>query len=203
MESMPTGWVRFGALTFRQRLSVSGSALIPILFVPLMLGGPLALRPAMQSGGLWGIAAAVVGLIVVSVLILWVHAVLHPVPWVNLSTNELRSGKKSVPLASIDSAVLAVSTAKGPATLVLQIREGKKTWASVYLRKRHTALLSDRDRELFAEVLRRTTIAMPYSADDPKGRFAKYNFPGHVDKDTAIDLVLHTPKVGDPLPVSF
>lgn len=44
---------------------------------------------------------------------------------------------------------------------------------------------------------------MPFSADDPKGRFAKYNFPGHVDRDTAIDLVLHTPKVGDPLPVSL
>jgi hypothetical protein len=203
MTSMPNGWVRFGALTFWQRLSVSGSAVIPILFIPVTLAGQLALRPARDAGGFWGIAAAVAGAVVLSFLIVWIHSLLHPVPWVNLGTNELRSGKVSVPLGSIDSAFLGVSTAKGPANLFLQLREGKRTWATIYLRKRHTVLLSEHDRELFAEVLRRTSITMPYSADDPKGKFAKYNFPGHVDRDTAIDLVVHTPKVGDPLPVSL
>jgi hypothetical protein len=38
---------------------------------------------------------------------------------------------------------------------------------------------------------------------DPEKKFARYNFPGYVDRDTAIDLVLHPPEQYEPLPISY
>jgi hypothetical protein len=42
---------------------------------------------------------------------------------------------------------------------------------------------------------------MPISKDDPTGRFARFNFPTSVTKDEALDLVLHPPAFGEPIPI--
>ncbi len=202
METMPPGWIRFGALTPWQRLTLSGWVLMPFLFIPLMFGANLLFSVGFRRGGYWGVVASLLVVALVNVARIVVHSARHPAPWVNLEMNELRSGTKTVPLASIDNAVLVAAGSAKFASLVLQLRSGKTTITNVYIRQRSTIVLSERDRPVFAETLRRTAIAMPCNPDDPKGRFSRYNFPGHVDKETAIDLVLNTPKAGEPLPIS-
>lgn len=202
METMPSDWIRFGLLTPWQRLTVSGWVLMPFLFIPLMFGANLVFSVGFRRGGYWGVVASLLVVALVGIAMIVVHSARHPAPWVNLDTNELRSGTKTVPLASIDNALLiAVGSAKS-ASLVLQLRSGKTTITNVYIRQRSAIVLTERDRPVFAETLRRSAIAMPYNAVDPKGRFSRYNFPGHVDKETAIDLVLNTPKAGAALPIS-
>jgi hypothetical protein len=52
-----------------------------------------------------------------------------------------------------------------------------------------------------AEVLRRSSIALPQTPDDPSGRFTWFNFPGYITREQAIEIVLNPPAEGDPLPI--
>ena len=42
---------------------------------------------------------------------------------------------------------------------------------------------------------------MPQTPNDPTGRFARYNFPGSLGREDALDVVLDPPTIDDPSPV--
>jgi hypothetical protein len=52
-------------------------------------------------------------------------------------------------------------------------------------------------------MLRQSAIEMPASPDDPKGRFARFNFPTNITKDEALELVAHPPATADRLPIPW
>jgi hypothetical protein len=56
-------------------------------------------------------------------------------------------------------------------------------------------------RELLAQVLAASSIQIPTDRYDPKGKFARYNFPENVTRDQAVQLVLAPPAPDDPLPI--
>lgn len=204
MESMPTGWVRVAQLSVRRRLALSGWTVGPVIyFVVFVIPVNFVFGAAFGRGGVAGVILALLALVLVGAFVVVAHAVRHPAPCINLQTNELRVGQRTVPFAELDTAVLLATGLRAAPNLVLRVGSGKTMLMSVYLRNRHALLLDDRDREVLAEVLRRTSIAMPVSRDDPKGRFARYNFPGHLDRDTAIEMVTDTPRLGDQLPISL
>jgi hypothetical protein len=204
MSEWPGGWVPLHHDTFTQRLDTRIQDYSWFFFF-MLVGAPLT------SGGLQLLsvdpgASFVLGYVIagaVAVLFFTFRALPDPSPAVDLSTDQLRVGRTIVELAAIDSAVLLPSELEHSSTLVLRLKSAGKTVTLVPLLRRNKVVLTEAESALWAEVLARTRVAMPTSADDPKGRFARYNFPGHVDKDTAIDLLLNPPRSGDPLPISF
>ena len=125
-----------------------------------------------------------------------------PTVEVNLANSELRVGDDAVPLASVTAAQLAVFPVRrrDPA-LALRLTSLKPARAEVFLRDRRGHTLPDDQRLLFTEAVRRTSIAMPVSRDDPSGRFARYNFPGHVSLEDTVQLIARPPSAGEALPV--
>ncbi len=204
MSEVPAGWVRLGALTFTQRLGVGAAARAWVLFGLLVVGAQF-MSALLRFWGVdprWSFVLGFAIAIAVFVVVVFVTAGRHPTPMANFQTQQLRSGRTTVSLTDIDTAILSASHAVNARHLALHLKMGKKTAVIVPLLSRNQIILGEEERRLWAEVLRSTRVAMPSSPDDPKGRFARYNFPGHMDKDTAIDVVQRTPRAGEPLPIS-
>ena len=63
------------------------------------------------------------------------------------------------------------------------------------------SVLDDANRELVAEILRRSSVTIPPAAPDPydpTGKFAWMDHPNNLNKEEAIEYVLHTPESGEP-----
>lgn len=101
----------------------------------------------------------------------------------------------------ISWARLEVLDTKKSRTLTLRFGAEKGPRATVSLLTRKGARLSSDASDDLAEALRRSSIEMPVSKDDPSGRFARYNFPGRLTKADAVEVVLNPPSLHDPLPV--
>jgi hypothetical protein len=187
----------------RQRLNAANEM---ILFAPIIFVGavPPLVKLFFDEMSVWGSLLAMgvyvaVWFAVIILVTLWRSKV-----WVNLDTSQLRVGRKITELADIDSAVLAVGSNRRVPSLSLQLRVGGHVRAVIPLRHRSDVLLTDRSqRKLLAELVNRTRIELPHDPHDPGNKFARYNFPGHIDRDTAVDLILRTPEAYEPLPRSF
>lgn len=66
------------------------------------------------------------------------------------------------------------------------------------LRDRRGEILDEATRRLIAEIVRLSSVAYPVSPYDPGGRFAEYNFPDHLDKARAIELLQSPDLSGGP-----
>ena len=199
---LPHGWVRIGE---RRWWSTWVGATTAFTFLLAFQGVNFVFRIA-EVTFRWDLAlliavAVTAGLFAVVTLIRNARA---PQPWVDLDTGRLRAGdRQPIPLAQIDRAVLSTApVGKGGRVLVLRVT-AKEARVEFILRDRQDATLDPTSTAVLAEALRRTSIAMPTSIHDPTGRFARYNFPGHVDRDDAVALVEHPPAAGDPLPAAW
>lgn len=128
----------------------------------------------------------------------------YPQPWVDLDSGQLRAGDhRPIPLSDVDRAVLITTVVgKGGRVLVLRLL-AEEARVEVIVRDRRDATLDPISTAVLAEALRRTSVAMPTSIHDPSGRFARYNFPGHIGRDDAVALVEHPPAAGEPLPAAW
>ena len=199
---LPHGWVRIGRR--RWWSTWVGVTSFAIVFAALQ-GTSIFARfvessaPTLVSlsfGAL--VTAALFGLVTV------IRNARYPQPWVDLDADLLRAGRRrSIPLASVDRAVLSTTIAgTGVRVLILRV-VAQEARVEFILRDRKDATLDPTSTAVLAEALRRTSIAMPTSIHDPSGRFARYNFPGHVGRDDAVALVEHPPATGDPLPAAW
>jgi len=124
-----------------------------------------------------------------------------PQPWVNLARGELRMGRRVLRFEQIERAVLTVMVTRRTRVLVLHFGAEKGGMARAVLRDRSGNPIEAHDAALLVAVLDRSNVRMPEAKEDPSGRFARYNFPGHVTKDEAIALVRNPPDKDDPLPI--
>ena len=132
-----------------------------------------------------------------------VRNAVYPQPWVNLDTDQLRAGRhEPIPLSAVDRALIPVDPATRSDVLVLRLT-GRGARVEIVLRDRRGPSLGPDDTHALAEAVRRTAVAIPTTSYDPTGRFARYNFPGHVDRDSAVALVESPPAPGQPLPASW
>ena len=202
-DPLPTGWVIVSTPRLRQRLnSVSET----ILFVPIVFVGgvPLLIETLFGEISVWGALLAIVSYLAVWFGVIVLAALWRSKVWVNFDSGQLRVGHKITELSDIDSAVLAVSSSRQVPSLSLQLRTGSHVRAVIPLRHRSDVLVTDDgQRRLLAELMNRTRIELPEDQHDPQKKFVRYNFPGHLDRDTAIDLVLHPPEAYEPLPISY
>lgn len=197
--AFPHGWVHIGERQWHSAW-IGGTWLFAALFVAnglnlsVILGRMFDLSPFAMAGVLSLILVAILALVT------FVQNRRWPQPAVNLDTSELRAGTKIVPLARIDSASLGVTPLKKTRVVILRVTAGREARAEFVLRDRKDRTPDTATTRVLAEALRRTTIVMPASKDDPTGRFARYNFPGHITREEAVALALTPPTMNEPLP---
>lgn len=146
----------------------------------------------------------VFGSVIPVLLVLYlVQRLRYPQTSVNVDLHELRNGWQVVPLADITRARIDLLDRQRTHTRMLTLRFGAEGGprASVRLRGRTGQTRTNAVSEVLAEILRRSSIAVPQTPDDPTGRVARYNFPGSLSQADALDAVLNPQTIDGPAPV--
>jgi hypothetical protein len=200
MAGQADEWLPLSRSSFRQRLALSAVAIVPFAFLANALG-PIAtaLFPGLdQVAAALAVYAILVAGVVASIAI---HAAAHPNPYANFVRRQVRVGRYLLPFAEIDSAVLRPLGSPAKPGLLLQFGRYRGQHAAVLFRTNRGELLAPEYRERLIEVFAASRVRLPSSPYDPDNRFARYNFPGHLDRKTLIELLSHPPLPGEPLPV--
>jgi hypothetical protein len=196
-------WVSFGVLPLRQRLSLYLWVPIPGVSLLVILGAEFVLQVAFRLFGSFGFFILLVLAVPLSGIILVLYLAFKRPPQVNFEQSAMRVRHKTVALADVDSASLVVFDKRGRRLMALRFGRMKGPQALVYLLGADGPVLSAHDQAILVRLLEQTNITMPASPDDPSGRFARYNFPGHLDREAAIEVVKNPPDIGEELPVSY
>ena len=195
-DALPQGWVVIGTRDWR---SVWGAGAQPF-FLSLISLHLINIAATFAADGVPVVVTigTALALVVVTVAVAWVARTRRwPLAAVSLGTGELRAGSRTVELASVDAAQIGVLPQRRREPVVtLRLSAGGKARVEAFLRDRRGATLTDEHRLVLAEALRRTSIVLPVSPDDPKGRFTRINFPGHLDRDEAVASALR-PETAD------
>jgi hypothetical protein len=125
---------------------------------------------------------------------------IYPPAFVNPATTTLRAGRKRARYAEITGAKVLVSASKKRRSVTLVMLTEHKLRAAVVLRDARQNVIDPAEAALVQDLVRQSNIALPVSPDDPKGRFARYNFPGYLSLEDALEIVAHPPAPADPLP---
>lgn len=198
MSEDAEGWVPLGRPSWWMPVMLASPLLIVVLTVNVT---DFALSFLRSLPHVWLILIMVVTNVAVYALTLAAIWLFYPRAYLNPATGSVRAGRRTARYADITSARLLVSASKRRRALHLVLRAEGRLSASVLVRDAHSGTLDQTKAALVREMIRASNIAMPASPDDPKGRFAKYNFPDNVTRDEALELVEHPPAFGDPLPI--
>lgn len=143
------------------------------------------------------IVSMIVGLVVDAAI-----SASYRVPHVNLQQRRIRVGRKSMTFEKIAEARVVDHGFTRSGEPELHISGGSLTIAMPVLSR--GGLHPFPSHATMVTILEASSIVIPTSQYDPKGRFERFNFPNHVTKAGAIDLVRNPPrsKTGLPTPRS-
>jgi hypothetical protein len=127
----------------------------------------------------------------------------HPRGFLHPTTSTLRTGRTRFGYADVTEARLVPSTSKKRRALLLVLYTKKRLRTTVLVRDAKQRTLDPAVAALVLDMLQQTNIEMPVSPDDPKGRFARFNFPANITKHEALEVLAHPPLPADPLPISL
>jgi hypothetical protein len=205
MSELPTGWVTIRGTSLAQRLRAgAGSPTAGAFFgwmIVVQVLIQLGMRSALDEFGWLGVIAIVVfaAAALCAVVLL---APANRLPAVNLDEGLLRVGRRSIAFEAITDATFFALARRGGTESYLYLGDGAKTTATVCVRSTRGPSMDDHDRQLVAEVLRRSSARLPepkHDPYDPHGRFAWMDHANRLDRDEAIEYVLHTPESGEPV----
>ena len=203
-DALPGGWVPLGRYRWLSTLVMLAG--LPSALVVWWLGWSALQFGVLVTDGaatpvriLIGFAALVL-VVAVVVLLQSRHA---PRPFANFDCSELRLGKRTIPMSEITWAQLFLWERKRSRSVRLMFGTASKLQVGFLLVGSRGSTLDAGTARLVAEVLRRSEVAMPVDQYDPKGRFAKTNFPTHLTREEAVDVVLTPPVHGTELPIPF
>jgi len=200
--ALPRGWVPLGE--YRWLVAVLTALTLPSALFFWLFGWhtiQLAVFVDPDASLFIRIASGVGILLVVFVIFLLVQGRRAPRPFVNFDTDELRFGGRTVPITDLVWAQLIVVEGRKRRTVTLTFGTASKIEARFRLVGTGGRTLDAGTARLVAAVLGRSSIAMPVDRYDPKGRFAKTNFPTHLTRDEAIGVVVAPPVRGTQLPI--
>jgi len=201
--TLPSGWVPLVKNDWLTELLATGSwiAIGGVVIIAIATNDSLSGLALQWRVVVW--LGAVVGVLIA--IVLWYR--FRPLPKVNFEKNLLRAGLRTVPINKISWA-LVDSTWKNSRALTLQVGTGtlldesdfaRRTLAMYVVRTiRGETPPVDRAR-LMAELLRRSSIELPKTPEDPLGD-SLVDFTGTVTREQAIDIVLNPPALGHPRP---
>jgi hypothetical protein len=193
------GWVALDPSPWWTALVTSRVGLA-IAFVPILAAqvGAILEFPPIGSIGL----AAGSGVLAAGALMI-ASRLFYPRAYVNPTKAMIRIGRKQARYADINDARLIPGATKKRRSLLLLLQTPTKLQLPVLLRDARQNTLGPEVTALMEELLRQSNIEMPASPDDPKGRFARFNFPSNITKDEALQLVTHPPTAADRLPIPW
>ncbi|TFD05207.1 hypothetical protein [Cryobacterium sp. TMT1-66-1] len=200
-EPLPAGWLRLDRAGWWGTFAVTPLNGIMLGIVPINLGTTTA--RSFDISIWWGFLMALGAIVPVFLVLYLVQRLRYPQAWVSFDRNELRAGRRVVPLADIVWARLEMFDRKRAHTRMLTLRFGAEGGprASVRLRGRTAQTLPTAVTDIVAEIIRRSSIAVPQTPNDPTGRFARYNYPGSLGRADALEVVLNPQTIDDPAPV--
>jgi hypothetical protein len=207
MADLPSGWVPLGESREWHRFLTWPSSDLRIryyvAYVVVILGVAFLGRLAVELVGVVPmlIALAVV-LVAVAVALLYSRST-SPRSEVNLDTGQVRVRGRVVPFESIVQAVYLPMPRRDRVDSFLSLDTERSPILTLCLRSSKLPELTAEERELVAEILRRSSVEIPQSRRsrtnrfyDPTGKFEWMRHPQHLTRQDAIEYVLHTPKSG-------
>ncbi|WP_104190794.1 hypothetical protein [Cryobacterium sp. Y82] len=199
--TLPSGWVRLDRAGWWSTFAATPLNGILLGILPINLGTTLA--RSFDISIWWAFLLALGAVVPVFLLLYLVQRLRYPQASVNFDTDKLRAGRRVVPLADIVWARLDMFDRQRAHTRMLTLRFGAEGGprASVRLRGRSGQTLPAVVTDVVSEIIRRSSIAVPQTPNDPTGRFARYNFPGSLGRSDALEIVLNPPTIDDPAPV--
>jgi hypothetical protein len=184
-------WVRIPSPSTRQRwLLTFGSLAIASLFLWTPVGGLTRIvdeavgpSPVIRVGLPILLALAVLG-----IAFLLVAERTQP-PAIHVARGVLRIGRKEWGFPEITGARIELTGGEGDDTLVLRFTTTGGESCSVVISTREGVRLADDQRDALLAAIHGSRIAPPRSKDDPHGKFAHVEFPGHLTLEDAAALV--------------
>lgn len=195
--SLPHGWVRLGERAwYRRWIGVVAYAGAFLIVLPLLVAVDVALSGEFRARSLvypivfFGCYAGMA----------FLTGLRYPQPWANFDTSEVRLRNRVVPMMDLDWAKLQLIPSRRITGLVL--RFGSRNFRAAFrLRSTRGVRIDSEIAERIAEIVRRSSIDLPVDSYDPKGEFARYNFPDSITRQDAITLILDPPDSDALLPV--
>ncbi|WP_043668375.1 membrane protein [Clavibacter michiganensis] len=184
-------WVRIPSPSTRQRwLLTFGSLAIASLFLwsPVGLVTRLVERatgpsPLVQVGLPILLVAAVV------VIAYLVVAERTAPPAIDVARQLLRIGRKEWGFSEVTGARIELAGGPGDDSLILRLTTTGDESCSVVVSTREGVRIDDAQRDALLALVAGSRIAPPRSKDDPHGRFAHVEFPGHLTLEDTAALV--------------
>ncbi len=124
-------------------------------------------------------------------------------PLVKMAAQRMRVGRQVTDFSEIDTALVEGWRDGGRLDVFLEFGSSGSRLARVCLRSPLLPVLGHADRELVAQILRESSVQLPEVAHDRYDTTGRYDWmkrPSNLDRDQAIEYVLHTP---EPLPGSY
>ncbi len=203
-RGLPSGWVQLSATTLRERRAVPGNVAVigGSLVVDFVL---IPLRWASSGGDVGVLVTTMVVLALIAGAVVWLCLpLLAPIGEANFDTGSVRWRRRRLAMSEVARATLLAPRGKGGRATSLTLWIGAVSGPKLpfVLTTGEKVVLDVRRRTLLAEVIRRSSIEYPTDPYDPKGKFTRFNFPGALTREEAMEVVLHPPGPGDPLPIS-
>ena len=201
MTQLPHGWVKFAPLSFwraptapsttasRARLAIATVATAAIV---VLLVGEQTIDPLLL---------VCIAFLLSSILPVVIDAVRNPTPELNFDTDEARVSRRVYPMTTITEASFVELPSRGRTDWFLQFGAPPAIRLFVVVASQKRTVIDTTERELVAELLRRSAVAIPPDIPDrydPAGKFAWMDHPKSLTRDEAIEYVLHTPESGEP-----
>lgn len=193
----PTGWQLVRAIT------LGGARFWLYLFYPAYLLY-MVLRDVLQGDSPLRPAFFFLAVIVASLAarVIWVGVAFRP-PAFNLSTAEIRKGKRTVPLSEITRARVTPQLAWAQTFVFLRLSTSGRRHFWVPVRSSRTRAIGENSRRMLAAALAKTNIqAAPAKPEkyDPTGKFSSIGVPMNLTREQAIEVVLHESLPGVTVP---
>lgn len=207
MDALPSGWVKVtGASLWRLVWSTptrpSGLTFLVDL-VLLQAAIQIGLHVARDSMGVAALVIAVAAVVALIAAVLVWAASRSQTPRINFDDSLVRVGRTTYRFDQItDAAFLLIPHRSGPSGYLRFGTGALRTAALVCVRSNRDPEITDLDRELVAEVLRRSSVRVPEAKPDPydpTGRFAWMDYPNNLSRKEAVEYVLRTPADGEPV----
>ncbi|CAQ02782.1 hypothetical protein ACR8AL_02015 [Clavibacter sepedonicus] len=110
-------------------------------------------------------------------------------PAIDVTRQVLRIGRKEWGFSEVTGARIELAGGPGDDTLILRLTTTGDGSCSVVVSTREGVRIDDAQRDALLALVAGSRIAPPRSKDDPNGRFAHVEFPGHLTLEDTAALV--------------
>jgi hypothetical protein len=184
-------WVRIPSPSTRQRwlLTAASLALAGILFWSPVGGMTRLVERAVGSSPLISVGLPILLVVaVVGIAYLVVVERTQP-PAIDVARQLLRIGRKEWGFSEVTGARIELAGGPGDDTLILRLSTTGGESCSVVVSTREGVRIDDAQRDALLALVAGSRIAPPRSKDDPHGKFAHVEFPGHLTREDTTALV--------------